>query len=171
MVLPLIGGILGAYAILDDPALELQFASPRTAIRMIFERLLVILTVLAVSAVTYQVFIHWIGLDMSEYGNIWQQQASWIVPCLAMTLLGFVSAFATAHSTTAAMLVGMIWIVQVIARDWFLSTPAASYFFLFTGALYPKVNTVLSSQVTLLGLSLFFLVTGWLLFQRQERYI
>jgi hypothetical protein len=67
--------------------------------------------------------------------------------------------------------VGMIWIVQVIAREWFLNTPAASYFFLFTGALYPHVKTVISSQIALSGLSLVFLVTGWILFQKQERYI
>ena len=171
VVLPLIGGILGAYAILDDPVLELQFASPRSALRMIMERLIVILLVLTVCAVTYQVFVHWIGLDMSEYGNLWQQQAAWIVPSVAMTLLGFVGAFATAQSSTAAMVVGMIWIVQVIAREWFLNTPAASYFFLFTGALYPQVKTVISSQIALSGLSLVFLVTGWILFQKQERYI
>ena len=57
VVLPLIGGILGAYAILDDPALELQFATPRSALRMMSDRLVVILTVLTVCALAYQVFI------------------------------------------------------------------------------------------------------------------
>ena len=37
---------------------------------------------------------------MSEYGNLWQQQAAWLVPCVAMTLLGFTGAFAAAQSTT-----------------------------------------------------------------------
>lgn len=171
VVLPLIGGILGAYAILDDPVLELQFASPRTTFRMIIERLAVILVVLALCAIAYQFFIHWIGLDMSEYGDLWQQQAAWLVPSVAMTLLGFTGAFATAQSTSAAMLVGMVWIVQVIARSWFLDSPVARYFFLFTGALYPKVDSVVSSQLTLLGLSLVFLAAGWRLFQKQERYI
>jgi hypothetical protein len=171
VVLPLIGGILGAYAILDDPVLELHFASPRSAFRMITERLVVILMVLTVCAVAFQVFVQWIGLDLSEYGSLWQRQAAWIVPCVAMTLLGFVGAFASAQSTTGAMLVGMIWIVQVIAREWFLNTPLASNFFLFTGALYPHVNTVVSSQITLAGLSLVLLGTGWCLFQKQERYI
>ncbi len=171
VVLPLIGGILGAYAILDDPILELQFATPRPAIRMLAERFCVILAVLAFCAIAYQVFIKVIGLDMSYYGTIWQRQAAWIIPCLALTSLGFLGAFASAQSTTAAMLVGMIWIVQVIARDWFLVTPVARYLFLFTGALYPQLPFVLSGQVTLLAISVIFLFTAWQLLQKQERYI
>lgn len=171
VVLPLIGGILGAYAILDDPVLELQFASPRSGLRMMVERLGVILAILSVCAVTYQIFISAIGLDMSYYGTIWQRQTAWIIPCLALTCLGFLGAFASAQSTTAAMLVGMVWILQVIAREWFLNTPVAKYLFLFTGALYPKMVSLVPSQVTLLGLSVVFLVIGWYLFQKQERYI
>jgi hypothetical protein len=38
-VLPLIGGILGAYAILDDFALELQMTTPRPAWVLLVERL------------------------------------------------------------------------------------------------------------------------------------
>ncbi len=45
--LPLIGGILAAYAVLDDPALELQFATPRPAWLMLLERLGMILALRA----------------------------------------------------------------------------------------------------------------------------
>lgn len=171
VVLPLIGGILGAYAFLDDPVLELQFASPRAAFRAIVEKFGVIMLVLAVCSISYQLIIHWIGLDMREYGSIWQRQAAWIVPCIAMTLGGMTAAFGSAQCTTGAMMVGMVWIVEVIARDWFLMTPAAKNFFLFTGALYPKATSVISSQLTILGLSIIFLITGWVLFQKQERFI
>jgi hypothetical protein len=171
VVLPLIGGILGAYAILDDPALELQFAAPHSAMRMLVERISVILVVLALAAATYQAFIHWIGLDMSQYGNLWQRQLAWIIPCVALTALGCMGAFATAQSTSASMLVGMIWILQVIARDWFMSNSVGKYLFLFTGALYPKAVTLIASQIALLALSLVFFIAGWLLLQKQERYI
>jgi hypothetical protein len=171
VVLPLIGGILGAYATLDDPALELLFASPRSALRMLSERLAVILAVLAVCAAAYQVFTAAIHLDLSAYGSFWQRQAAWMVPCLVMTLLGFFASFATAQSHTAAMLVGMVWIVQVIAREWFLNTPVAQYFFLFTGALYPEMPTVVASQITLVGLSIVFFAAGLILLRKQERFI
>ncbi|MRR29964.1 hypothetical protein EG834_06530, partial [bacterium] len=37
--MPLLSGILGAYAILEDPALELRFATPISAARTLLERL------------------------------------------------------------------------------------------------------------------------------------
>ena len=42
-VVPLTGGIMAAYAILDDPALELRFSTPARAARMLIERLGLIL--------------------------------------------------------------------------------------------------------------------------------
>lgn len=171
VVLPLVGGILAAYAVLDDPALELLFATPRSAMRMLMERLGVILAVLLICAVTYQIFTAAISLDMSRYGNLWQRQAAWIAPCLAMTLLGFFASFAAAGSHTAAMLVGMVWIIQVVARDWFMVTPGAQQIFLFTGALYPEAPTVVSSQIGLVILSVILFAAGLALFRKQERYI
>src|SRR5512141_1093043 len=38
-VIPLIGGIMAAYAVLDDPALELRFATPVSAGQTMLERL------------------------------------------------------------------------------------------------------------------------------------
>lgn len=38
VAVPLIGGIMAAYAILDDPALELRFATPIRAAQILFER-------------------------------------------------------------------------------------------------------------------------------------
>lgn len=171
VVLPLIGGILGAYAVLDDPALELHFTSPRSSLRMIGERFGMTLLILTICAAAYQVFAGAIGLDLSGYGSLWQRQIAWIVPCLAMTSLGYLGAFASAQSTTGAMMVGMVWIIQVIAREWFLNTNIAREFFLFAGALYPKVPSVVSSQINLLVTSVIFMAAAWQLFKKQERFI
>src|SRR5512139_2476244 len=55
-VVPLLGGIMGAYAILDDPALELRFATPITAARTLLERLAPVFLIQVVCALSYQIF-------------------------------------------------------------------------------------------------------------------
>ncbi len=69
VVLPLLGGILGAYAILDDPVLELHFASPRSAIQMLLERTIIIFGLLTICAITFQVFLHFLAVDLN---SVWQ---------------------------------------------------------------------------------------------------
>ncbi len=45
VVLPLIGGILAAYSTLDDPCLEIQFSTSRSALAMLLSRFSLILVV------------------------------------------------------------------------------------------------------------------------------
>ncbi|RPJ47838.1 MAG: hypothetical protein EHM21_07970, partial [Chloroflexi bacterium] len=87
-VVPLIAGIMGAYAILDDPALELRFAAPARAERFLLERLGLILTVQAFCALTFQVFVLALGADLSSLGTIFQVQLAWLVPALSLMTLG-----------------------------------------------------------------------------------
>src|SRR5512139_2755279 len=63
-VVPLIGGIMAAYAILDDPALELRFAAPARAESFLLERLGLIFAVQAISALTFQAFVLALGADL-----------------------------------------------------------------------------------------------------------
>lgn len=171
VVLPLIGGILGAFATLDDSILELKFASPLSTFFLLISQFIAIVAVLALCSLIYQMFALAIHLDMNEFGNLWQRQFSWIIPSLALTSLGFLGAYWSANANSAAMIVGMIWIIQVIAREWFIMTPPVKYVFLFTGALYPHALSRAGSQLSLLGLSAIFLVIAWLILKKQERFI
>ena len=171
VVLPLIGGIMAAYSTLDDPSLELQFSTPRSALAILLNRFLLVLVVLSVCSLAFQLFIHWIGVDVSSFGSVWQRQLNWIIPCLACTSLGFFAAFSAAQCNTGGIAVGLVWILQVIAREWFLNTPVARQLFLFAGALYPTAPTVHSSQVVLLITSILLLAASWRLLHQQERYI
>lgn len=171
VALPMIGGIMGAYAMLEDPALELQFAAPRPAWLMLLERLGAILALTTLCAVSYQLVLTLLGIDLSSLGSLAARQLAWLVPTLAMTALGAATAFANRQSVAGAAFVGMIWIVQLLLRDWFLSDPWGRYLLLLMGSNYPDNPALCGNQVTLFVLAMLLLAAAWALLLHQERYI
>jgi hypothetical protein len=167
-VLPLMGGILAAYAILDDPALELRFATPRPAWQTLRERLGLIL---AVTAIAYQLFLSLVGGDLSDLGNLPARQLAWLVPSLAMMALGSAASFAFGQSTAGAMLPGLVWIFQVIARGWMETDAVARYFYLLMGSNAPQHACLRLNQASLLVTAALLLFIAWALFKKQERYL
>jgi len=123
-VVPLIGGILSAYAVLDDPALELRFATPITAAQTLLERLGPAFLVQSFSALTFQVFALLLNADFSIYTTWMDVQLAWLVPTLALMALGCLGALAAAQTITGALLTGMVWIVELVARAWFAGNPS-----------------------------------------------
>jgi hypothetical protein len=171
VALPLIGGILSAYSILGDPALELQFSTPRSAFRTLLERMGMVLIILAFAAVTYQVYIAVLHVDMSQYGSLVQLQLTWLVPCLVMTTLGSLISLSFSQATSGALFVGLIWIVQVIIHGLIASGPVTQYIFLMMGALYPQNPVLPANEIVLVALSVVFAVLAVVLLKKQERYI
>lgn len=169
--LPLVGGILAAYAVLEDPALELQFAAPRPAWQMLLERLGAIMVLATVCAFTYQGVLALVPVDLAPLGGFWARQLAWLAPTLAAVSLGSAVAFANRHSTGGAAAIGMIWIMQIILRDWFLESSWARYVLLLMGSNYPDNPALRGNQATLISLSVLLLLAGWALLRRQERYI
>ncbi len=169
--LPLIGGILAAYAVLDDPALELQFATPRSAWVMLLERLGMIVILLAVCALAYQGVLVLMGIDLAPLGSFAARQLAWLPPTLAMVALSSALAFATRQAMTGAAVTGLIWIFQVMMRDMFLQSPWARYLLLIMGSNYPDNPALRGNQAALTGLALVLLLAAWMLLRRQERYI
>ncbi len=169
--IPLIGGILAAYAVLDDPALELRFATPIPAIQTLLERLAPILVIAAMCALTFQIFALTLAVDFAPlYGNWLRVQWIWLKPTLALMALGCLSAIAAAQSTTGALLVGMVWLVELVARGWFAGNNG-KYFLVFMGPLMPDHPDLIANYVSLAVLTFLFLFIAWLLLHRQERYI
>ncbi|MCL4560889.1 MAG: hypothetical protein M1281_09775 [Chloroflexi bacterium] len=169
--LPLLAGILAAYAILDDPALELQFSSPRPAWRTLFERLGMILVIVGLFAFSYQACMALIGIDLSPLGGIALRQLAWLVPCLALMALGSAGAFALAQPAAGAMLVALIWMVELLLRSWFASNEWGRYLFIYMGIYAPQNPYLIASHASLLALSLLLLAGSWALLKNQERYI
>jgi hypothetical protein len=170
VAVPLIGGIMAAYAILDDPAIELRFATPIRAAQILFERISLIFFIQAVSVLAFIVFALLIGVDFAPLGNILNLYLSWIVPTIAMIALGTFGAILGAQTMIGSFLVGLVWIIQIIIRD-AMTFNNWKYAYIFMGILNPGHPDLVSNQIALFAASAVFLFLTWLLLHRQERYI
>lgn len=170
-VIPLVAGIMAASAVLDDQALELRFATPIPELQTLLERLLPGFVVQIFSALTYQVFALALQLDISPIGTWGDVQLAWLVPTLALMALGSLTAFLSAQTTIGAVLTGLVWIVQLVARGWFAGNPIGQYFLVFMSPLMTDHPALRANQITLLLLSILFFTLSWRLFHRQERYL
>ena len=170
-VLPLIGGILGAYAILDDFALELQMTTPRPAWVLLVERLGTIFAIQALAALSFQVYLAAIGLDLAPLGGLLVRQAVWVVPSLACIAFGSALSFIFAQSLPAAMVTALLWLAQLLRRDGFQADPIGRFIFLFLGVRDPHNPDLLGNQLCLSGLSVLFFLIAWTFFKHQERYL
>ena len=171
VALPLISGVLAAYAVLEDPALELQFATPRPVWRMLFERLGMIIILAAACAFSYQGVLAGLGTYLSPLGSFWPRQLAWLAPTLATAALGAAVAFANRQAMGGAAVVGLVWIIQIFMREWFLQDRWARYLLLMMGSNYPDNPELRANQAALTGLAVLLLVAAWALLCRQERYI
>jgi hypothetical protein len=170
-VLPLIGGVMGAYAVLDDSALALQMTSPRPAWALLAERLGTIFAIQALAALSFQVYLAVLGVDLAPLGGLLARQALWAVPGLACITLGGALSFALAQSLPAAMVSALLWLTQLLLRDGFQADPVGRFFFLFLGVRDPHNPDLSGNQLCLTGLALLFFVMAWTFFKRQERYL
>jgi hypothetical protein len=169
-VIPLIAGIMAAYAILDDPALELRFATLTRAGRFLAERLGLLLTIQVISALTFQIFALALGTDFTPLGNWLDVQLSWLIPTISLMALGCLGSLLGAQTMVGAFLAGLVWLVELVARGWF-ALNNGKYVLVFMGALMPDHPALRANQLSLITLTIFFVIAAWLLLKRQERYI
>jgi hypothetical protein len=169
-VVPLIGGILAAYAVLGDPALELRFSTPIRAERLLLERLGLIFVVQAVCAMTFQ----WVALvleaDFVMFGNWVNVQLAWLVPTLSLMGLGCAASLLGTQPTSGVFVTGLVWLIELLARGW-LAQNLGKYLLIFMAALMPHHPALIANRVCLLVLAMGLLVAAWALLGRQERYI
>jgi hypothetical protein len=170
VAIPLIGGFMAAYAILDDPAIELRFATPIRAAQILFERTFLILLVQAMCALAFILFALLIGVDFSPLGSTLNLHLSWIVPTVAMIALGTFGAILGAQTMIGSFLVGLVWIIEVIIRDG-MAVNNWKYAYIFMGILNPEHPDLVSNQIALFALTAAFLSAAWALLRKQERYI
>lgn len=169
-VVPLVGGILAAFAVLDDPALELRFATPIRAEQLLLERLGLIFVVQTGCAMTFQ----WVALalkaDLSMLGNWTDVQLAWLVPTLSLMGLGCAASLLGAQTTSGVFVAGLVWLIELLARGW-LAQNVGKYLLVFMAALMPDHPALIANRVCLLVLTTGLLVIAWALLSRQERYI
>ncbi len=170
-IVPLVGGIMAAYSLLEDPSLELRFATPISAAQTLLERLVPTFLVQACLAFAYQLFALSLHVDFSIFGNWGGVQLTWLTPTLSLMALGCLSALAMAQATGGALLAGMVWLVELVARGWFAYSPVGQYFLVFMSSLMPDHPALHANQWTLMILSVTFFLLSWRLLHRQERFI
>jgi hypothetical protein len=170
-VVPLTAGMMGAYAILDDPALELRFAAPIPAWRTLLERLGFIFLIQAAYAVAYQILTAALGSSLSNMGTWPAVQLAWLIPTISLLAVGSVIALAGRKPVAGALMAGLVWLVEVIARGAMAGSDWAKYVLIFMGALMPDHPALVLNQVALASLSMAFLVASWALLRKQERYL
>jgi hypothetical protein len=168
-IVPLIGGILAAYAVLDDPALELRFSTPVSAAETLFSRVGLILAVEAACALFFQLVLFVLRVDLSPLGGFLAVQRLWFLPTLVLAALGITGSLAAAQNVAGASLVGTVWLVELMMKGWFQAN--ARYGFLFLGAFLPHPPDLALQQGVLFGASLVLLFFSWVLLHRQERFI
>ena len=168
-ILPLVGGILAAYAVLDDPALELRFSTPTSAAETLLTRLGLILIVEAACAVFFQLFLLALRVDLSPLGGFLAVQRIWFLPTLALAALGCAGSLTAAQNVVGSFLVGTVWLVELMMKGWFLAN--ARYAFLFLGVFLPAHPHLALQQAVLFSVSLALLFFSWVLLHRQERFI
>ena len=169
--LPLISGGLSAYAFLEDTALELQFTTSRSAWKMIFERLSIIVLVITLTALIFQVYAPLIGVDLSPLGGLLARQLIWAAPCLAMLALGTSVSLLARSSPGGFAFVGGFWTLQLFMRGWFADSPVLRNILLFYSAMDPNTQAAAVNQLSLVWIFVLLLLATHNLLKKTERYI
>lgn len=167
---PLVAGVLAAYSVLEDPAIELRFATPIKAAQTLIEKLGLIFAVQAALSLIFQLIILFLGGEFSMYLSGWHLQLAWIIPTLSLMMLGCTCSLLAANSTTGALIAGMVWLVELIARSWFAGN-FGKYFLVFMGAFMGDHPDLTANHISLLVVCLVLFIASLALLKRQERYI
>lgn len=170
-ILPLMGGVMGAYAVLDDQILELHFSTPRPVWHMLADRLGLALVILTIFAGLYQGFLALAGVDVSALGNLGLRQLAWLVPTVALTVFGAFWAIFLVQATPAALMVGFVWTLQAMIYRWFLEQPVLRFVFLFIGVIRPEAEVLGWTYLSLMGLSGLLLAASIMMLKKNERYL
>ncbi len=171
-MLPLISGILAGSSILSDPALELHFAAPLSAWRLLVARYRVLLVVIIITSLIFQGCMALMGVDLTYLGNFWQRQLVWLVPSLTMLAIGCFTALAFKQAASGSVFTGGLWIFQLTLRGYLLSKPILRDTVLFMGASLPKGGSMLvENQISLTLVSIVLIILSAFLLKRQERLI
>lgn len=168
-IVPLVGGILAAYSVLDDPALELRFSTPVRAEQTLLARVGLILAVQAACALVFQLFAGALGIDLSPLGGLFRVQLVWFLPTLSLAALGCAGALAGAQTAMGAFLAGAAWLIQLLMNSWLKLN--ARHVFLFLGVIVPDHPDLAANQCVLFTGSMALLLVSWALLRRQERYL
>jgi len=183
IILPLAAGVVVATITSHDPAIELQLSMPKRYDRTALGRLTIVASWTIIIALISSISIFALKLafvpQMSQPSSAPLQfltgQLTWIAPLLWLVAIGLCLALLRSRAASGALL-GGIWIVEIIFKDYFAATTWLHPVFLFPTTLLPLVgplpqailNSWLTNRFELIGTALVLLLLGWLLLRNPE---
>jgi len=184
IILPLAAGIVVATITSHDPAIELQLSMPKRYDRTALGRLTIIagwtINIALISSISIfalkLAFVPQMSQPSSAPLQFLTGQLTWIAPLLWLVALGLCLALLLRSRAASGALLGGIWIVEIIFKDYFAATSWLHPVFLFPTTLLPLVgplpqailNSWLTNRFELIGTALVLLLLGWLLLRNPE---
>jgi hypothetical protein len=168
-LVPLLLGIMAAYSVLDDPAIELRFATRVRPVETLTTRLGLIAGIQIACAIAFQVAAVAMGVDFTPLGDVFRVQAAWCVPAVSLAAVGTTGALLGAQCATGAFVAAAVWLIQLLMKSWMLAN--ASTIYLFMGILEPKHPDLVRGQLVQCAGASALLLVSWRLLHRQERYL
>lgn len=189
MMLPIAVGAIIGTVIAQDPALELQLTLARKYPQTAMLRLLCILSLSIMLALIYinslaALHMLYMPLFMQQWSSLAvfvQIQLLWLAPLLWCLAVGFCSSLLLQSRTAGVALLGSIWIVEIIYKDFIASSVWMRPFLLFPATLlaYPATHVsqtdyatyIFNTRIDLLGMAVVIFVLGWLLLHNTEHLL
>ena len=165
--IPPVAGLAASQLIAHDPAKELHLAVVRPYRRTMLLRLSLfgLWTLLVAAAVS-------IAASRTGYWLVTRQapqdQLTWLAPAVWCIGLGAVLALVLRSTVASSTILGMLWLGELLLRDYFLGNAALQKVFLFLTIVEPQAAYWLANRLTLVGMGLVLLVGTALLLRNNE---
>lgn len=184
IILPLATGILVATITSQDNAIELQLTMPKKYALTALGRLAIIVVWTICIAVFFSISIFVLKLayvpQPSPATSLPLQfligQLTWLAPLSWFAAVGLCLALLLRSRTASGALLGGIWIIEIIFKDYIAATNWLHPVFLFPTTLLSLAgfipqnifNMWLTNRLELIGTVLVLLLIGWLLLRNPE---
>lgn len=188
IILPMATALVVATIASHDPAIEIQLTVPHKYSRTAMRRLAVIVVwaiaiALLSSMILYALRMAYIPQQLNSWVSPLQfltNQVTWFAPLLWMVALGLCLALLLRSRAASAAILGGIWILEIIFKDYLAATTWLRPVLLFPTTLILFPSTLipdsvfwawLSTRLEIVGTGLVLLLLGWLFLRYPERLL
>ncbi len=187
IILPLAAGVMVATITSQDQAIELQLTTPKKYALTALARLAIIVgwticIALLASISIFTLKLAYLPQPLQPWSAPLQfltGMLTWLAPLLWLVAVGLCLALLLHSRSASGALLGGIWIVEIIFKDYFAVTDWLYPVFLFPTTLLPLVgpvpqnifNSWLTNRFELIGTALVLLLIGRVLLRNPERLL
>jgi hypothetical protein len=185
IILPIATAVVVATIASHDPAIELQLTTPRKYARTAMGRMALIVTwaigiALLSSVILYSLRMAYVPQQLTSWATPLQfltDQLTWLAPLLWMVAVGLCLALLLRSRAASAAILGSVWILEIIFKDYLAATTWLHPVLLFptTLILFPTTlipNSIfwtwLFTRLEIVVTGVVLLLLGWLLLQYPE---